>query len=135
MHKIGLQFIGWKPNYVSPVKETYFKWFRKERSYTLVLHRAGNTNFQTAVRRTGAWVRPNPEQRPGQAPPRDEQNFKKEASSKKLSSPRREQVLLFSFPRRQETHTGRLLPEDRETLLQLIFQPYVFGGLALRTEK
>lgn len=35
---MGLQFIGWKLNYFSPVKKTYSKWFRKERSYTLVLH-------------------------------------------------------------------------------------------------
>lgn len=40
-----------------------------------------------AVRRTRAWARPNPEQRTSASATQDEQNFKKEASSKKLTLP------------------------------------------------
>lgn len=60
--KRGLQFIGWNPNYFSPVKDLFqVTQEGTELHFSSALGR--EYQFSKATKRTGAWARPNPAQK------------------------------------------------------------------------
>lgn len=104
MNKKELRSIGQKPNYFSPVKDLFQE---IQKGTGLYFSSALGTEYQFSKKKQSGEPRhgqdPTLNKRPQRALPQDEQNFKKEASSKKFNNSRSERkILLFQFLRRQE---------------------------------